>query len=123
MKSYQSLRIVAKFLLFLAYASLVIGIIVALYGIVINLQNPYLETYKTIGIGLIVILGSVVSFVILMAISELIKLFIISADNLQRIADNSNEMVKGEEKTRDTALWQWLKANPTKGINDYYASR
>ena len=105
----------------LAYITLIFGTLISIYGIAVNLQNAYLEEYKAVGIGILSILISVTLFVCLMALSEMIKLFINSADNLQSLASQNLEIKQQKVFEGDKQLIDWLRANPDKGINDYYA--
>jgi hypothetical protein len=64
---------------------------------------------------------TIVTFLLLMGFGGILELVI--DIGLDTRAINQNTAKTSNHDQRDEALIKWLRANPTKGVNDYYADK
>lgn len=83
MNSYKSLRTISDIFQVLAWINLVLGVVITV---------AFLSTLPISSLSLLYIIGGIlltaIAFIVNMAISQLIMLFVNSADNIQNIKHN-----------------------------------
>lgn len=106
MKYYKFLKTISWLLKATAIITLVAGLIYSA-SIVSDMFPFFTSLFYTI-----------VYFLVLMGFGGIIEIAVDIAMNINQKATNISN-----PNQRDEALVQWLRANPDRGINDYYAGK
>jgi len=129
-KEYPGLSTISMILRVLGIVIIVFAVIGLIYGL--SLLGEYGDEEK---VGIYLIISAIVSVLLFsipfFAFAELIKLFVRIEFNTRKETDSnvSKKINYGENYQEsvtsdkiEISLKDWQKDNPTKGINDYYAS-
>lgn len=130
MKRYKLLRIIAICFEVFSYVKLIAGLLISILLVggfnfaFLTLLPTRIACVLSSTIGFIFLIATLISFAITIAIAQIINVVLHSYDNSNKILDliATGVTIHVEETQKEaTPLSNWLKANPGKGINDFYS--
>jgi hypothetical protein len=125
MKRYTLLRIAAIILEVLGYLILVGGLLlgIMIFAFSYNVLPTQARLFSSALFGIAGFTIWIFTFGHFLIIAHVIQVCLRSYDNTEQILDylKAGAVVNDHAPKGETHLSKWLKANPDKGVNDYYS--